>query len=151
MLLRLPNGESFATGAIDYTYTPATEREDTPRITIDVAIGNLRTQAFVDTGGVYLICSPRIAWGLNLSPADALQASQLVLRGTTVHGMLYRVPLTLFATQGNAITIDATAFVPDSSIEWSDIPCILGMYLCLERLRFAVDPLNEVFYFGELS
>ena len=80
MLLQLPNGESFATGAIDYTYAPATENETTPRITIDVVIGNLRTPAFVDTGGVYLVCSPHVASGLNLSPADALQAVQLIFR-----------------------------------------------------------------------
>lgn len=33
----------------------------------------------------------------------------------------------------------------------SSFPCIPGMYLCLERLRFAVDPLNEIFYFGEVA
>jgi hypothetical protein len=28
------------------------------------------------------------------------------------------------------------------------MPCILGLYGCLERLRFAVDSHTEQFYFG---
>ena len=149
MLLQLSTGEPFATGAAAYAYVPASEREETPRITLDVLIGNLRTSAFVDTGGVYLICSPQIAAALNLDPVDGLRVPNLIFRGAQLPGVLHRIPLTILASQGETITLEATAFVPGSINEWSDFPCILGIYLCLDRLRFAVDPINEVFYFGE--
>lgn len=68
-----------------------------------------------------------------------------------MRGALHRVPLTILASQGNTITIEATAFVPERAAEGSNFPCVLGIYLCLDRLRFAVDPLHEVFYFGELG
>lgn len=151
MLLQLSTGEPFATGAAAYAYVPASEREDTPRITLDVLIGNLRTSAFVDTGGVYLLCSPQIAAALNLDPVDGLPVPNLLFRGVPMRGALHRVPLTILASQGNTITIDATAFVPERAVEGSNFPCVLGVYLCLDRLRFAVDPLHEVFYFGEFD
>lgn len=150
MLLQFATGEPFATGAAPYAYVPASEREETPRITLDVLIGDLRTSAFVDTGGVYLICSPQIADALNLDPVTGLPAPNVLFRGMRLRGVLHRIPLTILASQGDTITLEATAFVPDGSTEWLDFPCILGIYLCLDRLRFAIDPMNEVFYFGEL-
>lgn len=151
MLLQFSTGEPFATGAAAYVYVPASEREETPRITLDVLIGNLRTSAFVDTGGVYLICSPQIAAALNLDPVDGMPVPALLFRGMPMRGVLHRVPLTILASQGDTITFEATAFVPDSSTEWSNFPCVLGIYLCLERLRFAVDPQAEIFFFGPLA
>jgi hypothetical protein len=67
-----------------------------------------------------------------------------------VHGRLYRLNLTLLADEGEDLTIQTTAFVPepDEAEGWGDMPCILGLYGCLERLRFAVDPHTEPFYFG---
>lgn len=151
MLLQYATGEPFASGAAVYAYRPATDREDTPRITIDILIGDLRTSAFVDTGGVYLVCPPHVAESLNLDPDEGLPAQRLLLRGAHLQGILHRIPLTILATEGEAITIEATAFVPGQQIDWSDFPCILGMHSCLERLRFAVDPGQDMFYFGELG
>ncbi len=151
MLRQLSTGEAFATGAVLYAYIPASEREETPRVTIDIRIGDLQTSSFVDTGGIYLICPPEVAAALNFDPVEALQSEQVLLRGEIVQGALYRVPLTLLASEGNTITIEATAFVPNPATTRSNFPCILGMYLCLERLRFAIDPLKEVFYFGEAA
>jgi len=72
------------------------------------------------------------------------------LRGVFVHGRLSRLTLTLLADAGEDATIQTTAFVPepDEAEHWGDMPCILGLYGCLERMRFAVDPYTERFYFG---
>ncbi len=77
----------------------------------------------------------------------------ILLRGVLVQGRLYRLPLTLLATQGADTTIEATAFVPEpaEAEHWGDLPCLLGLYGCLERVRFAVDPSTEQFYFGPAS
>ncbi len=77
---------------------------------------------------------------------------ELLFRGVIVHGRLHRVNLTLFAEEGESFTLEATAFVPNPGDEeiWEDIPCILGLFGCLERARFAVDPSTETFYFGPI-
>ena len=152
MLLQRGSGEPFATGAAQYGYRPATERETTPRIAVEVEIAGLQLTAFVDTGGVYFICPSSIGQYLDLQLADSLGQDRMLLRGRVVQGNLYRIPLTLLAAEGEDVTISTTAFVPqDTHLEWDDFPCILGMQGCLERLCCAVDPVNEVFYFGEAS
>jgi hypothetical protein len=67
----------------------------------------------------------------------------------TLSGDLYRLPLRLIASEGNAIEIQATAIVPDLNQDhWRDAPTFLGFRDCLDRLRFAIDPSEEKFYFG---
>jgi len=153
MLLRFDNGDPYATGAAPYTYRPATERETSPRIILTVSINNFETLAFVDTGGVFAIIDPEIGHHLNLNPEDGAPAPKLYWRGETISGVLHRVSLTLLADIGDSLTIDATAFIPQLAPRqgWpGDFPCILGMSGCFERLRFAVDPATDTFYFGEL-
>lgn len=151
MLLRA-DGEPFATGAVNYLFRPATEQEHSLRITIDIRIRDFQSPAFIDTGGIYLICPPEVADVLDLQPQDVLFRERILLRGLSIGGSVYRLPLTLIADRGNSMLIEATAFVPDNEhLDWDDFPCILGMEGCLERLCFAVDPMNEIFYFGESS
>jgi hypothetical protein len=151
MTLAFPNGEPFAIGSTGYDYRPATSQETTPRLVLEVAIEGILAEAVVDTGGIYLLCHPAIARRLSLTPSEALSAVQaLLFRGIVVHGRLYRLSLTLLAEPGEDVTIQTTAFVPepDEAEHWGDLPCILGLYGCLERVRFAVDPRTERFYFG---
>jgi hypothetical protein len=116
-----------------------------------VAIDGVVTHAMVDTGGIYLVCHPRLATHLRLEPAEAISGLQaLLFRGAVVQGRLYRLTLTLLAQEGDDVVIQATTFVPEPQEEesWGDLPSILGFYGCLERLRFAVDPRTETFFFG---
>ena len=151
MTLAFPTGEPFAIGGTGYEYRPATSHETTPRLVLEVAIEGILAEAVVDTGGVYLFCNPEIARRLALTPTEALSGVQTILfRGALVHGRLYRLSLTLLADEGEDVTIQTTAFVPEpeEAEHWGDMPCLLGLYGCLERLRFAVDPRTEHFYFG---
>ena len=151
MTLAFPNGELFALGMTGYDYRPATSHETTPRLVLEVEIEGILAEAIVDTGGVYLFCNPHIARRLSLAPTEALSGVQAILfRGVFVHGRLYRLTLTLLADDGEDVTIQTTAFVPepDEAEHWGDMPCILGLYGCLERMRFAVDPYAERFDFG---
>jgi hypothetical protein len=152
MLLQRADGQPFATGAVNYLFRPATEQEQALRITIDIRIHDFQSPAFVDTGGIYLICPPEVADVLDLQPEAVLFRERILLRGRLLQGSIYRLPLTLIADRGNSIMIETTAFVPDSEhLDWADFPCILGMQGCMERFCFAVDPINETFYFGEPS
>ncbi len=154
MTLTLPDGERFATGSVAYQYRPATTHETTPRIILTVEIDGILTEAMVDTGGVYLFCNPHIARCLSLAPTEAMSGIQSILfRGVFVHGRLYRLALTLLADEGENLTMQVTAFVPELEEDesWGDLPCILGLYGCLERTRFAVDPDAERFWLFRVS
>ena len=153
-MLFFGNGEIFAGGSTPYVYRPANDRETSPRIILPVSIENFETTGFVDTGGVYLLLSPEIADNLGLRPEDGIPTEPLVFRSSRLQGALHRVSLTLPAEQGESLIRDVLAFVPQQTAlqEWpSDFPCVLGMLGCLERLRFAIDPARDTFYFGELS
>jgi hypothetical protein len=155
MSLLLANGDAFATGAAVYDYRPATSAEISPRIVLTVMVGDHDTSAFVDTGGLYFICTPPFARRLRLDPGQGLPAPDRIRwRGEIFRGLLYRLPLTFPAIEGDGLTIEATAFVPQMrpTETWNEeLTCVLGLQGCLERLRFAVDPATETFYFGELG
>jgi len=41
----------------------------------------------------------------------------------------------------------STQWGPDEAEHRGDLPCLLGLYGCLERVRFAIAPRTERFYF----
>lgn len=145
MLLTFEDGQRFSDGACQYLYRPI-DGETTSRIFLQVGIDHIQTQAAIDTGGVYLFCDPETADLLNLDRANSLESIVIQIRGIQVRGDLHRVLLTLSAEEGENLIIDATAFIPGD--EMPNLPTILGMHCCLERLRFAVDPTTQSFYFG---
>ena len=151
MLLQFENGETFATGSTPYLYHPGSEYESTPRIILSVRLERIDTPAFVDTGGIYVLCSPEVAQAIPLRQGEGIPTGNLrTARGNFI-GELHRVPLTLLPLEGEKLTIEATVFVPQADLGWPEgLPCILGMSGCLERLRFAIDPSTDTFYFGEI-
>ncbi len=105
----------------------------------------------VDTGGIYLLCHPRLTTQLDLDVADATSGILSILfRGVLVQGRLYRLNVTMLADEGEDVPFQATAFVLEHQEEdqWGDLPSILGFHGCLERIRMAIDPVTDTFYFG---
>jgi len=153
-MLSFASGAPFATGAAQYDYRPVTTQEEMPRVVVRIAIDRFETAAFVDTGGVYLICSPEVALRLRLNSREGLPVPRILLRGVWLSGRVYSLPVALLAEQGEGVTIRLAVFVPELSPDqvWADeFPCVLGMHGCLERLRFAIDPGSDTFFFGDLS
>jgi len=62
-----------------------------------------------------------------------------------MNGYLVRLPLTLWADEGEDLQLDGTFFVSDN---WPDGMTFLGYSGLLDALRFAVDPQANDFYFG---
>ena len=154
MPLTFSDGEPFSTGLTSYQYRPATPHENTSRIILKVALEGIVTDAMVDTGGVYLVCNPRVTSQMNLEAAQAVSGPESILfRGVVIQGRLYRLNLRLLAEEREDCEIDATAFVPEGedAESWGELPCILGLQGCLERLRMANDPVTETFYFGPVD
>jgi hypothetical protein len=152
-LLSFADGESFANGAIEYLYQPATPGEATPRIILPVEVEGIVVPAVVDTGAPYVICAPRLAGTTALRSATPLQRETILIRGSWITGNLYRLGLKFPAELGEELELEATAFVPDREWEdaWGDLPSFIGMGGCLERIRFAIDPGSDTFYFGLLT
>jgi hypothetical protein len=64
----------------------------------------------------------------------------------TFPGRLERAPLRFPATAGDTVELEATWFI---SNEWPG-PVVIVWKGCLERIRFALDPGKDEFYFGAL-
>lgn len=144
-----PSGTPFATGECRCTVgVPSGDR--LTRLRIPLLLDAIRTDAVVDTGGAYLILPPELADVLGLEPDASHGRERISVRGIATDGWLHRCPVTLPAARGEAFTFQATAFVPSlrPGEEWL-LPLIAGWFGCLERFRFAVDPVNERLYFGE--
>lgn len=150
MLLQLPSGDNFATGAMRYDYRPVSVIETTNRIILPVEIEGISTEAVVDTGAPYVICAPRIAQLAGFDRTYALERLRMLIKGMQLEGSLTRLSIKLIAREGDNLTIDATVFVPDVEEYWGNFPSFIGLTGFLERLRFAVDPSTDTFYFGSL-
>jgi hypothetical protein len=150
MTLIFPNGEDFATGATQYSYQPATVGETTNRIILPIEIEGIFTSAVVDTGAPYVICEPRVAKQIGFDSDFALEKITMLIRGRLLEGNLTRFNIRLVATSGNNLDVDATVFVPVVEEYWGNLPSFIGLTGFLERIRFAVDPSSDTFYFGKL-
>lgn len=148
MVLFFPDRQPFATGATEYTYRPAHLDDQYGRIMLQVEIEGLLTEAAVDTGAPYFICEPHIAEQLSLDPRSALLEEWIGIRGHRVKGSLYRLNIALLATQGDSLDLEVTVFIPHLEDEQWGLPSYIGLVGCLEWVRFAVDPVAGVFYFG---
>ncbi|HEY2289684.1 MAG TPA: hypothetical protein VGM86_03175 [Thermoanaerobaculia bacterium] len=78
------------------------------------------------------------------------QVSEEILLSTrlgTFRGGLYRGPLFFEVFEGEPLDIEATIFVSPS---WPPGENFLGYQGLLQRIRFAVDPEVNLFYFGRI-
>ena len=147
--LRTAAGEPFATGESSWRAEHALAGDSLTRLFVEVEFDGLLAPAVVDTGGAYLILDPELALRMGIRSESMLHRDRVVIRGFSCSGTIHRVPVTLPATAGESLTFEATAFVPELAHgEHWPLPSYLGWQGCLERIRFAIDPVQEVVYFG---
>lgn len=150
--LRTASGEPFATGEAPWDARFALADDRLTRLFVQVEVEGQPTSAVVDTGGACFILNPSIAADLPLGRSTIVSRDRLVVRGVSYSGTMHRVPVTLLATAGEPLTFEATAFVPELEHgETWPLPSYLGWQGCLDRIRFAVDPADEVVYFGAVE
>jgi hypothetical protein len=144
-------GDTFTTSSAGFRYVPATEHEQTHRIFVRVDFGGLVTDAFVDTGAPYSLCTPTLANQIGFDQSAAISVTKYEVRGEKIDGRLYRHPIKLIPDSncGEAVELEITLFVPDErySEHWV-LPPFLGTMGGLDRIRFAFDMQTETFYFG---
>lgn len=150
MRLRTFSGSPFASGEATCQLRPASPADRLDRLFVALEIGDAPVEAVMDTGGAYLIVNPDIARLLGLRTQNAIGVECVIIRGIRCGGALHRIDVKITADAGDALTFQATAFVPHLGDEelWP-LPSYLGLQGCLDRIRFAVDPVSERVYFGE--
>jgi hypothetical protein len=151
MQLLSSEGDLFTTGLASYSYRPAIN-DISNRILLQVEIEGILVEAIVDTGSPYVVCPPYISNILNLNPASAIESIPFKVRGVRMQGSLHRLDVRFPAEEGDDLLVQATVFVPDQEWDeaWGEQPAFIGLTGCLERMRFAVDPGSDQFYFGPL-
>lgn len=140
----------FATGAAHYEDFYPNE-EHVARIVLTITVARLTTvQAIVDTGAPWCIFAPDMVQ--DSAPADYAPGVTLLVRGISYPGKLVRMRIGLRAERGgDDLDVDATVFVPTlpPGAVWPH-PNFIGLDSFLNRIRFAVDPAENTFYFGPI-
>ena len=99
--------------------------------------------ALLGTGSQWCVLPPNLARDLEYTlPAEG--PVRLHTRFGSLQGSLERINIRLGADDGLPLDLDATCYV---SPEWPG-PFVLGWKGALERIRFALDPPHERFYFA---
>lgn len=141
--------EPFTTGRCRYTDADG-RSEGAAKICIKVVPGDWETPvlAVLDTGADWSVLNTETAEELGLFGIEG-ESISLSTRYGTIAGYLVPAPVTLIADDGDSLRIDATVFI---SAEWpKDAGTFLGYSGFLERIRFAVDPQKNDFFFGPVG
>ncbi|MGH7845163.1 MAG: hypothetical protein ACREQW_08345 [Candidatus Binatia bacterium] len=144
-MLNTLDGASFATGRARFLDEDASALEGTAKIFVKIEPSNLGfpVLAQLDTGSPWSILKPEIAEAMQLTTEEG-EPERLITRLGRIDGQLKRTNITLLADDGNSVELEATVFIPT---EWT-AGNFLGYGGLLERIRFAVDPQENFFYFG---
>lgn len=127
--------------------------EQSARLVIEVNVENRYTvPAIVDTGAPWCVLDPELAQQLQVTQAVSYEpTTMLIIRQGSYKGRLLKLNLTLQAEQGEDLSVDATVFIPSLGPgELWPHPNFIGLDGFLSRIRFAVDPGENAFYFGPL-
>jgi len=144
-MLTLPGGAQFALGRARFADELPSGQEQTAKIYVKLeaqALGG-RIVAQLDTGSAWSVLHAEVAEAMNLLDGRG-EIVTLRTRFGSFEGRLERIPLTIVADEGASLDIDATVWV---SRDWP-AGNFIGYAGLLERVRFAVDPGTNNFYFG---
>lgn len=146
MLVRL-DGTEFACGRSAFLDSSPGSPERTPKIFVKIQAESIdgAILAQLDTGAAWSVLNAEIAEALSLLGRKG-EPAELSTRLGKFKGHLERTSLTIVADDGESVSVQATVWV---SSEWPG-GTFLGYGGLLERIRFAVDPNDNSFYFGPM-
>ncbi len=146
MLVR-HDGDRFSIGRSFFADQPPGAEPPTAKIFVKIEPGSLGMPilAQLDTGSAWSILDPEVANELSLLNGGGVPAEMSTRLGH-VRGWLERTVIELVADEGDALSVEATVFV---SPDWRG-GNFIGYSGLLERIRFAVDPSDNSFYFGPI-
>lgn len=145
-MLRLSSdGTAFAIGRTRFLNQDPVNPEKSPKVYVKIEPGDFGSPilAQLDTGAAWSILESQIAEAMALFHGQG-QPTRLSTRFGPIDGYLERTKITILADEGESIEVEATVFVSKRWLGGS----FLGYAGLLERVRFAVDPQQNFFYFG---
>jgi len=139
----------FAVGVAGYVDASPQERNGPARIVIYLEMPNGEAvPAIVDTGAVWCILRRDVVSRCREEIVETIcREYPRRIQGRTIIGTLHRMRMYLPADEGLALEIEATVFEPDEG-QYVGMPNIIGLSGFLDRIRFAVNPAANEFYFG---
>ena len=133
----------FAFGCQWYLDALPSQAEAAPRVVLSVLVEDIEVSALLDTGATQCVLNWAIAEQLLSRGGEAVR--QVRALGGGVHeGVLLPVVVTLLADEGSPLAIPAAAW----SAETFSGPNLIGYGGLLEKVRFALEPAANRFYFG---
>jgi hypothetical protein len=145
---RLPLGrDEFANGLAQYADNTPDRSHQRSYIVIPVVLGGfLPTWAIVDTGAEYCVIHPHQAEQL---PITYFMEGRRLIGGGDYDGRYGYLNIGIDADEGESISVETTVWVP--RLRYGQVwphPNLIGLTGFLEKVRFAVDPEYNQFYFG---
>ncbi len=142
------NGEPFASSVARYYDEDPSLGSEQTSVHVQIIIqGKIEINALarLDPATPWVVLNSELTEYLGLG----LNGERTMLRTAVglMEGTLERYPIVLAAQEGQSLEIDATIFVCS---DWHR-GNFLGYAGLLERVRFAVDPASQLFYFGAIS
>lgn len=146
MLFRV-NGAEFTTGRAHYSDQAPGSQKRTAKIFVKITAEALGGVIFaqLDTGAPWSMLDAEVAQAMALL-GDSGEPKRIKTWLGDYDGRLERTSLEIVADDGDALNVEATVWV---SPDWH-AGTFLGYGGLLERVRFAVDPSDNSFYFGSL-
>lgn len=146
----LGSDEPFATGAATYADSFPGLDEPHARIYVEFrppgADQDLSFRALLDTGGHYCILNEEVAAFFGDQFGESLGETVLRTAHGPVRGPLYLLRIELIARVGEDLEFEVVALIPPG---WR-APNFFGYSGVLDRLRFAIDPESNRFYFARI-
>ncbi len=144
----------FISGATEYLEEAPYTNRNYPRIVLNASVGNSpQTLWVVDTGAPWCVIDPYFASCVDLQYEELYRLERpMMIRGCSFSGRLVKTSIKLVARWGDDLDVESTLFLPDAEEgaegEWN-IPNFLGLSGFLNHLKFAINPTNKIFYFGQ--
>jgi hypothetical protein len=115
-------------------------------VSVRCRIGDLPSPvwALLDTGAEWCVLRPDLAEDLGYDFTPDPVVTPLEIRFGKLSGRLERIPMVFQAEAGEDLEVPATWFISE---DWPG-PVVIGWKGCLERMRFALDPGEDAFYFA---
>ncbi len=137
--------QPFSQGHASYFDRDPARTEQTAKIYVQVEPEGLHSVilAQLDTGAPWSILDREIATAIDAFEA-AGEVTKVSARSGTYEGKLVKLRVTLLATAGASLDVDATVFV-SSDWPWGTF---IGYGGFLQSIRFAIDPSTNSIYFG---
>ncbi len=143
-MLRRRDGSVFATGMSSYLDEGPGHPGMTAGIHVRVKFEGVPVIALLDTGASWSVLRADLAQELGLLEQEG-EPLTLSSRVGTIDGQLVSARIALLADDGESVELDSTVFV---SRDWP-AGNFIGYSGLLERIKFAIDPGDNRFFFGE--